>query len=443
MPAIKQAKKISKASSGAKKYRIYSAPRRTVSGRGSYYVRGNVGASARLPYVGKAKFNVGAGYTSGSTAMSRLKGLGSYSQDRIKRNVLIRPDPPSVYNKFVDDGMSTVIRHREFVKNITSSATAGAFQLESFPVNPAMDALFPWLSTIAQNFEEYQFEGVCLEFQSTSSDAIASSTNLALGSIMMASQYDPVNPDFTNAQSLLNYDWAQSGKVSNNVYHYLECDPRQNLLSKFYTRQGDEPNDDLRMCDLAKFSIATEGLQGTSVLLGRLWVSYQVRLFKPKLASVEGEAGGFFHWYNATAMTTFTPFGDIASGFIRPESNLYVLVGNTSSNGTIRLPTSPQNKSYCITVSYNGASTASIQAPTATSSAGISSLDMLNDNTFNQIAFPSAASTQTLSCLTRYISVAGNTAAPIVSVQMAAMLTTPKLDVMVTEIPWIDPALYP
>lgn len=49
-----------------------------------------------------------------------------------------------------------------------------------YSVNPGQQVSYPWLSTIAANFESYRIIGQLYEFKTMSADAL-NSTNTALG----------------------------------------------------------------------------------------------------------------------------------------------------------------------------------------------------------------------------------------------------------------------
>lgn len=73
-----------------------------------------------------------------------------------------------------------IITHREYIGDVITSGTAGAFKTNTYYINPGLNKTFPWLSQIAQNFESYRMLGCAFEFKSMSSDAL-NSTNTALG----------------------------------------------------------------------------------------------------------------------------------------------------------------------------------------------------------------------------------------------------------------------
>lgn len=434
----------------ASPYRRRLAPkRRNLCGKGSYYIRGAAYAKGNIPMYGKFGGGVDAGYYGGSGGMRGLerapvmmKGLGAYSVSNIKHNVLIKPDIPQVRNALYAEG-GTIVRHREYLGAITTSATAGNFKIQVYPLNPAQDATFPWLSTIAQNYEEYKPSGLAFEFRSTASDAIASSTNLALGQVMMCTQYDPTDPNFLTDVELLNYSWAQSGKVSDNVVHYVECDPKQSPLSHLYTRAGGTSNSsDLRFSDFGTFSIATAGLQGTSVQIGQLWVTYEFILYKPKIGNEGAESGGWFHYYNYEGSVTNTqPAGTIANGHYDAENDIGCVVADNVNGAEVQFPVQNKPSSFMVSVSWYGDSTASVTAPTVTGDTNIHFIDRYRDNVYNTLTYPGATATSTKTGFQTWVTLDADEEVHYVNFEVVTMPANAGVDIWVTEIPYLDPSL--
>lgn len=426
--------------SGRGAYRPY---RRYVRGRGAYYVQGGVYGRAQL---GSIKFggaaNAGLTNLQDFRNVPSIQGMGAYNISNIRHNVLLKPDIPEVRNSVYVEG-GTIIRHREYLGAITSSAVASQFKIQSFSLNPAQAETFPWLSTIAQNYEEYKPNGLSFEFRSTASDAIASSTNLALGQIMMCTQYDPTDPVFTDDISLLNYTWAQSGKVSDNVCHYVECDPKQSPLSHLYTRTDAPSNDsDLRFSDFGTFSIASSGLQGTNVQIGQLWVTYEFIMYKPKIADDQPGACGYWHYMQDDGSVTFAnPMGTIASGNLDPANNLDIIATDPSTYANLALPTLPYDASYQIIVSWFGDSTASVAVPLTTVS-NCTKIDNTYSPTTSQISFPPTTATTSRSGLTLWVSVVRNVTNASVQFSSTLIPANSIVDVYVQQIPYLDPSIY-
>lgn len=259
-------------------------PTRPISGRGAYKAPKSAGWGRK---VAKAIANVtplapisnmigDAGGWIGDK-LGTLFGLGAYE---VRKNSLTIPmgvDPPSMHTRSGD----TIIAHREYITDIVTSATPGAFNLQSFAINPGLNSTFPWLSEIASSYEEYEMLGCVFEFKTTSSDAL-NSTNTALGYVMQATNYNAAAPVFANKLSMLNTQYSTDCKPSQSCLHPIECDPHYNPMMSQYVRSGAVPiGQDQKTYDLGLYQIATGGMQAASVVIGELWVTYQIALRKP------------------------------------------------------------------------------------------------------------------------------------------------------------------
>jgi len=217
--------------------------------------------------------------------LASVLGFGDYVQPgfRVQKNSFLNGgnDPPTIKN--AKDGRF-ILRHREFLRDVITGA-ANAFNLVSIPINPGIVTSFPWLAAVAQAFEQYKLRGMIFEFKSTSADAL-SSTNTALGTVVMATEYDSTRPNFANKQQMENHQFASSARQSSSMYHPIECDRSQTPISELYVRTG-SPSDstdndlDLRLSDWGNFQIATTGQQAANVNIGELWVTYEVEFLKP------------------------------------------------------------------------------------------------------------------------------------------------------------------
>jgi len=208
-------------------------------------------------------------------------GFGAYN---IEKNSLYEgAQTPFVTNANLENAM--VIAHREYLGNVVTSSNIGEFTTDEYTINPCDTKTFPWLSQIANQFEEWLPMGIVFFFKSTSGDALTN-TNTALGNVMMASQYNVYQPDFTEKIEMENHAYNMSCKPSSNMLHPIECAPSHNQVSIHYTRPGGLPiplGADQRLYDLCTTTIATEGMQAADVLVGELHIAYQIGFFKPRL----------------------------------------------------------------------------------------------------------------------------------------------------------------
>jgi len=195
----------------------------------------------------------------------------------------------------------TIIRHKEFIQDIVTSATSGAFQIIPFRIQPGASNTFPWLSQVAQNYEQYRVLGMIFEYK-TSSGSL--STTGQLGTVIMASQYNSLSPAFNSKQEMENYEFGCSTVASASLVHPIECDPSQTQCGGVFnidTTNTIPATGDLRMYDLARFNIATAGMPNASETVGELWVSYEVCLMKPRLVPDTGSLSD--HWQASVGLT--------------------------------------------------------------------------------------------------------------------------------------------
>jgi hypothetical protein len=257
--------------------------------------------------------------------IGRIFGSGDYTTnfDTVRGNALATDQVPAF------GGESTIITHREYVKDIISSSVSGLFKIEAFRLNPTNDELFPWLSTIAQNYEEYSFLGVVFEFKSMSGHSVAS-TNTQLGSVFVATQYDPLKPAFTNKIAMENYFFSQSTVPSQSILHAIECKPDSAPIRTLYTSGA--TTGDKRFEDFGTTYVASQGLPGTNVNMGELWVTYKVALKKPRLSQLAYNAGESMVTLH-TEYNTSNPLGQYQSTKYGVLSNK---IGITGTDITIR-----------------------------------------------------------------------------------------------------------
>lgn len=303
----------------------------------SYRYRKN-SYSYKYPGVGKAIGSSLGSFVPG--VGSYLGGLaGDYLQQGIKTitghgDYTVRQNSV-VYNRDAVPEFATmnprctILAHSEFIKDIRGSTT---FQMDSFDINATNPACFPWLSQVAKNYEQVVWQGLVFQFKTTCANAVAS-TNTALGTVVMSTQYDSLSPLFTNKQQMENYEFSQSSVPSASLMHPIECDPKLTLnQGLFYT---DNPansnlNADPRLYNIGRFNIATVGMQAAATI-GELWVTYKVCLLKPKMNAQVNWAD---HWVlDASSINASNPFG--TNPYLSTTSSSYqaqYMNGNTVNN---------------------------------------------------------------------------------------------------------------
>jgi hypothetical protein len=315
-------------------------PRReksVLSSLGALTLRG-LGAAA-----GGILGNPALGYQAGA-GISKWMGMGDYE---LTSNSIIEKHAKGV--PFMHkSGQTTRVQHREYIQDVITSSSAGTFQTTQFPLNPGVSATFPWLSVLAQQYQEYTFKGLVFHFVSTSGDSVAS-TNTALGSVIMATQYRSTSAPFTNKTAMLNEYFSCDGKPSEDIAHPVECDPKENPFNVQYVRTGNVPSgEDEKMYDLGTFNFATVGYPGTSSNVGELWVTYDIELRKPQVASLAGIQDA--HYTGNGTYSTANAFG--TSAVTQVYDNIGIQIN--FSNKQIDFPLSNQTVNYAVSVVYQG-----------------------------------------------------------------------------------------
>jgi hypothetical protein len=227
-----------------------------------------------------------------------------------------------------DETGAIVISHREYITDIFGPNAGVAFQVLSYPLNPGLQGTFPFLSQLAQNYDEYEFIQMIWEYRSTTTD-IGNSTTGQCGTVIMATNYNAAAAPFADKGLMMEYAHAQSCKVTEHMVHGVECDPEKNAGSPIlYTRNNPvATGEDLKSYDLGNFQIAIANSPAAyaNLPIGELWVQYAVKVRKPKLFSSRGLDIDRESYYMSDTLGTLTTslwFGALGSvSFLRGQQN--------------------------------------------------------------------------------------------------------------------------
>jgi hypothetical protein len=231
----------------------------------------------------------------------------------------------SAYSSGQSSGVAKIVRaqdgsvrvvHRELLVSIIGTANFNILAANTFPLNPGVQASFPWLSNLAMNFEFYRFNKLKYCYYTRTGSNIP-------GSVMLVPDYDAADAAPTNEQVASSYEDVQEDAPWKDI----ECNlsPRSlNATDKEkYVRTGAlAPNQDIKTFDSGNFFCAT--IDGTAVNWGKLWVEYDVSLFKPQMPNTGFGGNGVLTGGGTQSQTA--PFGTAAIG-----SGSY----NLSANGLV------------------------------------------------------------------------------------------------------------
>jgi len=269
--------------------------------------------------------------------------------------------------KFEATERTNIVCHREFIGDITSSI---AFKNHTFPLNPSDYRTFPWLSSVAKNYQQFRFHGMIFEFRPMITDFIPSGQP---GIVVFATNYNASEPPFTSKVQMENSEYAVSVKPTNALMHAIECSPQETTINRLYV---DRNYADPRFTDLGVTQFATQGYSSDGVILGELWVSYCVEFFKPKLTEDVGVTMSA-HVIRST-WSNSNPLGTIG---VSISGDLPVSVSPTQ----IIWP-SPPNAKWLVSINWAGATATTLTSWT---------LNPINStNSVSNYQFPNGAAAQ-------------------------------------------------
>lgn len=270
-----------------------------------------------------------------------ILGLGEY---KVRQNSIIGEGttPPSMHA----GNDTTIIRHREYLGDLFSAPVPGDFQVTNYALQPGVQHTFPWLSELAQGFQEWRPMGMVFEFKSNTG-MISSAATPAVGMVVMATDYDSYYVDpFKNKVDMENTVYTTSAKSTESFYHPIECAPDRNVFSKLFVRHNEVPEGQPpQLYDLGTFAIATVGQPVASQNLGEVWVTYEIALTKATMRNFQTTTIDTDYF----CLKSATPSKKIAMEFMDASIGNSIgctLTGNGSNSQTINFPEKLQAGTY-------------------------------------------------------------------------------------------------
>jgi len=384
---------------GQPRPRKFFVPQNYATGRGAYHggttrrsVGGQIGGALGKMAGGALGMPeleaIGSMLGKGAEALTSVFGFGKYRGYSFKKNSLISgdTDPPVIMNVRGNEG--TIFTHREFFTDVFSGPTlvggSTVFNIQTYPITPTNPALNPWLANQANGFQEWEPLGQLIEFVSECGNT---TTSLALGAVMLAAQYDPLNAAPESKIQLLQLEHAMAEKPDKNMIMPIECAPRLNVLREMYIPPGGVPpvNSDEQFYFLGNLCIATEGQPVINTKLGQIWQTYQIRCMKPIL----NQPVVYSEHLAATigTPTNAAPFGTL----LVKSGNL----GLTKLNNTITFSEFLAGEQYLILMSWQGTTAVAVVGPTLTTT-GCVELNIWNGESESELVVPVALTSAAL-----------------------------------------------
>jgi len=317
---------------------------------------GNIAASAGRALgsrIGLGDLGAQAG-----SGLASLFGMGDYS---LKGNSLMKGEVHGpVVPTFGSESRAIRVREREYIGNVFSGALSGSatvFTNTPYAINPANQQTFPWLSNIAPLFDQWIPHGIVFEYITTSSEY--NGTSQALGKVVLATDYDSTDAFYATSQEAENSDYAVVTKPSESVLHGVECDPSERPMRCMYTQTS--PTTSPLFSSLGNFQICTQGCNTAGVLLGELWVSYDISFLKKNLVP-----------FGALGNHICVVGQSIAGGAMYPNTNIVttdntiVLTQTVGTGSRFTFPPNQASGKYLATVFWDVSNAANNPVATLT-----------------------------------------------------------------------------
>lgn len=228
-----------------------------------------------------------------------------------------------------DTADNLTITLREYITDVTVPVTAGAFQNITWSLNPGIQSVFPWLSQIAGNYDEYEFKQLVFEYKPT----IDASTvgNGQTGTIMLVTQYNPGQQAFTDKEAILQTFGSQSAKLTEPAIHGVECDPAKMNDKQLYVRGGPVAvGEDIKTYDHGVLNLAILGAPSAFAgqQCGELYVYYTVTLKKKRFYVARGMAiqRDIFQNTNPTSANDPWQYANYANMYKGQQNNIGVII---------------------------------------------------------------------------------------------------------------------
>lgn len=230
---------------------------------------------------------------------------------------------------------SVTITHRELIGQFntsvdlvvndgTSGAAGGVYKL-----NPGNAVLFPWLQTMASNFEQYKFDSVRLQY-------VPLCNTLTTGRVAL--YYDKDSQDEQPADRVELANMAHLTETSPWAEASLSIPT--DAIKRFTT---DSATTDRKLIDLGQVGVATYGGPPSDVASGDVFIHYTVTFFTPQPSS--GLVGSLnvilgSPSFDGPRYTTVVSDGvDLAIAFNTPGTFLVALNLSSTTSGTLSATT--------------------------------------------------------------------------------------------------------
>lgn len=288
-----------------------------------------------------------------STTVLQVNGKSRAARRRARRRNRRGADGMSIPKSvsMVSDGINTgsVWRNRavervtfpvafEKVADINTTATAFTI-IKQFYLNPGNSLLHPIFSQIANVYEE--FIPNVFRFWWRGEAYAATGTTTSAGIIVMATNFDPDDGNFSGVDQMENYEHSVSGPpftgvMCHDVLEARKVKGKDLAMNNYFVYSSANQETPLtgagKFYDFGNFQLASNGTQ-TASPAGELWVEYSYTMIRRKQQTPIGQGNIAAHYISTSTSTAAAPFGTLTQ-----QTNSTISLTLSSTNCTISLP---------------------------------------------------------------------------------------------------------
>jgi hypothetical protein len=226
-----------------------------------------------------------------------LRELQAETKKRSKRQQVVlsnRPKRQSKYqnlsgvkgtrqNQGFGNKKRIIVKETEYIGEVTVANQPNFQNIYTLPCNPGQSSTFPWLNTIAKNYEKYRFLELCFFYKPEVTEYTA---NVNTGKVVLSADYDASDAAPATKQQMEDVDPHADGMPYQSIM--LTLDPKQmfQMSDARYVRIGGLPgSSDIKTYDCANFFLAVQGQTANSTI-GELHVRYTVELSVPVIEDI-------------------------------------------------------------------------------------------------------------------------------------------------------------
>lgn len=167
-------------------------------------------------------------------------------------------------------GGSIIVHHKELMGSVVTSSSTNTYQCDSYVVNPGKSATFPWLSTLAGNFEKYRIVKLAISYVSNQPTTVA-------GKIGIGIDYDSTDPLPADRQEFFSLTHHQECSVWDSITFNVPVQGGIKFVNSHTTT-------DSKLIDFGQLLVFSDQYATASTSVGDLIVEYIVELMDPQQA---------------------------------------------------------------------------------------------------------------------------------------------------------------